>query len=182
MPAALGLRRIAAVLAIAGYLGCTLYFQVKYWMGDVGGGPAAYFWTWDMFPGYSTGSHRRLAVGTTDADEFVQLDPSASQLFRLGVQGDKTRFDYLPSVSVEPVRGLWRQAIARNLQRHPLPTANRRVTRVLLFEQYWPPKFNLGDALYQRVYEQPHPHRRYWRVLEEAEVHADGTIAWSAAE
>ena len=113
------LSRLAAVIgggAYLLYLGWGLAGQV---LGDTGESPvAAYFVTWDMFPGHRSTCERVLVVGETEQGEFVRLYPSPRQRWRGGANGELTRLEYAPSVFLgAPARWLERE-IAEAIRGH----------------------------------------------------------------
>ena len=86
-------RRIFAATGVAAYLAAMAGFLVENILGDTALFPAAYFFTWDMFPSHNTRSMRRVAVGRTEGGKFVQLHPSPREQYRAGAERDFTRVD-----------------------------------------------------------------------------------------
>src|SRR5260221_11269338 len=66
------LRRAAATILVIAYLAALAGFLCLQALGDSGLAPLSYFFTWDMFPSYSSESSRRVAVGETAAGTFVR--------------------------------------------------------------------------------------------------------------
>jgi hypothetical protein len=159
-------RRLADWLFIVVYLGVLLGFLGLYAWGDAYSHPVAYFWTWDMFPGYECFSFRRTAVGKTASGRYVELLPGPMQKFHWGVRRDLTRVELLRT------RAALRPAVTDVLRRTAAAYADDPVRHVYLLEQYWPARFNYTDRAYERLYGEPKPRRRYWKVFEEYDVPA----------
>src|SRR5262245_12025516 len=87
------LRAAGALLFITAYLAATAWFLWEHALGDSVSHPIAYFFTWDMFPGYYTESLKRFAVGRTKAGQRLLLHPSPFEQFCGGIRGDLTRID-----------------------------------------------------------------------------------------
>ena len=182
------LRRFTAILFIATYLLLTAFYLGRHAIGDSLGHPFGYFWTWDMFPNYPTESARRWSVGETVGGAYVKLLPNSDHTFRWGVHGDATRFD------IDRRQLFFRRATLDAIERHNVATPEDPIRFIYLAEKYWPEKLNLSDELYHGFYhdkvtgkvywgsprqENDAPQLFYWRILEEADVEADGRIvAW----
>jgi hypothetical protein len=182
------LRRFAAILFIVAYLLLTAIYLGRHAVGDSLGHPFGYFWTWNMFPNYPTESVRRWAVGETAGGAYVKLLPNSAHQFRWGVHNDATRFD------IDRRPSFFRRATLDAIERRNALVPDDPIRHVYLAEQYWPQKLNLPGALYRGFYHDEVtgkvywatpletaevPARIYWRVLEEANVEADGrVIAW----
>ncbi len=137
---------LAAVYVVVslGWLGVNL-------LGTSPGGKFGYFFTWDMFPHFQTESVRRVAIGQTRAGAFVLLHPSDRQQFREGVAGDLTRVD------LDRGGRYFRTIVERVRQETQSERRSDPLVRVLLFEQFWPAKFNLSDRDYERWMGSPKP-------------------------
>lgn len=185
-------RRLPAAIFMAVYLSLTGFYLVQHLLGDSLGHWIGYFWTWDMFPNYPTVSVRRWAVGETASGRFVRLAPYSGHRFRWGVKGDVTRLD------LDRRLPYFRLAALEGIRRHNAAIPADPIRHVYLAEQYWPEKYNLPDGLYRDFYEdtatgQPYwtssgedagtvPRRKYWRILDEAAVTADGAVpAWESS-
>ena len=182
------LRRIATIVFIAAYLLLTAFYLGSHAVGDSLAHPFGYFWTWDMFPNYPTESIRRWAVGETASGAYVKLLPNSAHRFRWGVHNTATRFD------IDRRLLFFRRATLDASARHNTADPKDPIPIGYLTYTYWPEKFNLPGELYRDFYRDevtgkvywaspPEtgdvPARFYWRVLEEAEVEADGrVIAW----
>lgn len=158
------MRRAAVILVCVTYVAISLAFGVRHLLGDSSSHPTAYFFTWDMFPGYATESSRRSMLGATESGRHVRLLPAANHHFRWGIHGNVQRIDVdrrprnsLPQLTV--------QKDAYNKQHPEDPIIN-----VVIADQYWPAKFNLPDDIYESHYGQPNPHRKYWRIVESVPV------------
>ena len=86
-----GSRRAGILLFCAAYLLATVWFGLRHVLGDSLSHPLAYFFTWDMFPGYRDGIVPAMVVGLHPADKqddrFVKcLLPVADSRFRWGIQ------------------------------------------------------------------------------------------------
>ena len=165
-------RRLAALPLIVLYLGCTAFYLYRQVVGDVGGSPFAYFWTWDMFPNYPAESSRRIVVGETKGGRFVRLLPGERDRFRWGRAGDGTRFD------IDRRGGFLMRVIDIRVARYGESKSDDRLERVYLVEHYWPLRFNLPDDIYQSAYSEPNPERKYWRIIGEFPVSKDGSVEW----
>jgi len=152
-----------------------LYYLTQNLIGDLPSGPLAYFFTWDMFPGYGCVSQRRMALGKTHSGEFVKLYPTFGQQFRRGVQ----RLPVLPAaIDPDDLGGYSRADLDRSglrfrqLVDHELLQAepqlqNDPVEHVYLLETYWAKRLNLPDDLYLSWSGSPKPEGRYWRVVDD---------------
>ena len=58
-------QRIGIVLICVAYAAVSGYFACRHLLGDPLSHPTAYFFTWNMFPGYTTDTSRRTVVGLT---------------------------------------------------------------------------------------------------------------------
>jgi len=166
------LTRPAAAVFIAAYLAAIAFYFYPHVLGDSAKRRDAYFWTWDMYPGYDAESVRRLVVAETDEGRYVRLFPSPRHRFRWGLNGDKTRLD------LDRRTTHLRRVVEDELSRGRRLDTEERVTRVYAVEQYWPVRFNLDDDLYRAVYDEPNPRNRYWRVIGEADVDGDRQVQW----
>jgi hypothetical protein len=167
------LRRLPALLVIAAYLGASGWYFYRHALGDAAAEPAAYLFTWDMFPNYPSWSARRIAVAQTRSGRYLRILPSRGQQFRRGRDGEHSRFD-LPRSDAA-----FQQAVDRTLRTHwPIDPADP-VVYVFLLEQYWPVRFNLPDDLYESVYGEPNPRRRSWRIIAESPVSEGGRTRWT---
>ena len=153
-------RRLAGVF-IVGYLTISVGFLGLQVLGDVSLHSIAYFWTWDMFPDYACLSTRRLAVGRTHRGQYVAVFPGPGQQFRWGLHQDFSR------VELDRLPGTNRRVIEETLRRTAAAHAADPIETVTVIEQYWPARFNYPPALYETLYGQPRPDRRYWRVVEQ---------------
>lgn len=160
------LRCTGAAFLVAGYLAALAAFLVLQALGDSGLSPISYFFTWDMFPSYSTESVRRVAVGQTRSGKFVRLLPSPLQQVRGGVHGDLTRVD------LERRRFFYRSTVEQTLKTTSANQQHDPVRHVFLFEEFRPVKFNYSDDLYKSWSGTQRPHRTYWRLTEEFDVAA----------
>lgn len=157
-------QRPTVVLFVSLYVGATLWFAARHAIGDTGTHPISYFFTWDMFPFYYCESVRRVAVVETASGEHRQLVPGALQQYRAGVHGDLTR--------VELERGglCYRRTAEQSLNTTPGAPGADPIVRVLLYEQFWPVKFNYPPDLYRDVTGGVRPDRKYWRLREQFPV------------
>jgi hypothetical protein len=154
------IRRAGVLLFCAAYLLTTAWFTLRHVLGDSLSHPVAYFFTWDMFPGYVTESSRRMVVGHTQDERFVKLLPSESHRFRWGINNEVSRLD----VDRNAKNLEW--AIEQSVGEYNDAHSKSPIKSVLIVEQYWPSRFNLPDDLHREHYGEPNPHRRYWRFLE----------------
>ncbi|MCH8830048.1 MAG: hypothetical protein IID45_10780 [Planctomycetes bacterium] len=152
-------RRIAAVVVVLLYVGVSALFGVRHLLGDSLSHPTAYFFTWDMFPGYATDSSRRYFVGMTRSSRYVQLLPSSNEQFHWGINNDVRRID------IDRRAENFLPALRRSVQRYNREHPDDPISLVVLVERYWPFKFNLPDDLYESAYGEPNPHRKYWRMM-----------------
>jgi|GEM_PF-1897781 len=152
--------RAGVLLFCTAYLFATAWFGVRHVLGDSLSHPGAYFFTWDMFPGYVTETSRRMVVGHTWDGRFVKLLPENSHRFRWGIHNDVSRVD----IDRNP-RNLER-AIERSVGEYNRAHAKSPIESVLVVEQYWPSRFNLPDDLYRQSYGEANPRRRYWRFID----------------
>lgn len=163
-------RRIGGACVIVAYLAASAWFLYLHVLGDVGWHPVTYFFTWDMFPGYSTTSARRVVVGQTQSRRYVQLIPGPNEQFRWGVAGDLPRFDILPAVDQGPPVERLMDAIDAALARTHPQHIDDPIVFVDILEEYRPSHFNLPEDLYRQEYGVDRPERRYWRSLGSARV------------
>lgn len=151
----MSVQKLAVVFLIATYLAASAYHLGRHALGDPYSHFTAYFWTWDMFPGFNCYSERRLALVETTDGRYLQVFPTPRQRYRGGVQGHLTRAD------LERSGACWRHVARRETARfaaeHP-----GQMRQAWLVEEYWPVRFNLSDARYERVYGEANPRRRYY--------------------
>jgi len=163
-------RRIVIALFCVGYLGVTGYFAGRHLLGDSLSHELAYFFTWDMFPGYATESSRRKVVGLTRDDRFVQVLPARWHRYRTGINGAVSRIDI--DKQPENLTPTLQRLVSEYNRRHP----EAPIEHAVIVEEYWPHRFNLPDDLYEDVYGEPNPRRRYWRIVGELIIGPDGRI------
>lgn len=161
--------RAAAVAFAAIYLATTGWHFARNLVGDPSTAPAAYFFTWDMFPSYVSESTRKLAVARTKSGNYWQIVPGAEDRFRWGQNGQATRVD------LDRLGNFWRVAAERALVRTAGRHRDDPFVRVYLIEEYWPVRFNLTDELYELKYDEPKPDRHYWRIIDEFAVDSIGS-------
>lgn len=152
--------RWISALFIAAYLGTTLCYLGLYAFGDTGGHPFSYFFVWDMFPGHTSWSFRRVAVGRTEAGNHLQVVPSGQQQFHEGVRHDRTRAD------LERSGAFFRPLAERTVEIASPALADDPIVELELYELSWPSKFNYDPDLYERWAGSPKPERHYWRLRE----------------
>ncbi|RPI89998.1 MAG: hypothetical protein EHM42_02070 [Planctomycetaceae bacterium] len=144
MPQPLARKHLPSLVCAVVYLFVSVAILSLHLLGLSPGGPLAYAFTWDMFPGFQSQSTRRVAIGQTRSGRWIVLHPSGRQQFREGLWGDMSRADLERAA-------LYFRAIAEQVR---LQTLGERVddplVRVILGEQYWPTKFNLSDRNYIR--------------------------------
>lgn len=161
-------RRFAVLGFCVFYVGVSLWYGGRHLLGDSGSHPNAYFFTWDMFPGYATESSRRQFLGETQNGKVIRLLPDPSHHFYWGINGDVRRID------VDRRLANFRPALIQRVARYNTEHPDNLITRVTIVEQYWPAKFNLPDDLYHSTYGEPNPHRKYWRLINTTQVGKDG--------
>lgn len=145
------LRLWLAGVGVGGYLALSAWYFAALALEATPPGFLAYFFTWDMFPGFTTRSVRRVALGRTASGEYVLLHPSPWSQFQEGVSGDLTRADLDRS-------GMGFQSLVERVRLRTV--AQRRgdpLVQVLLCEQSWPVKFNLSDNHYATWMGEPKP-------------------------
>jgi hypothetical protein len=173
LPARLPFRRVCAAVFIAAYLGAVGWHFVRHVVEGSGGGAAAYFWTWDMYPHYETESVRRTILGETAEGRFVQLLPDALDRFRWGNHGDATRLDL--DRRDPNLKRVVEEALRRDRRE---PEDPERIVRVLVAERYWPVRFNAARRASDLPPSPADEQRSYWRIGAEAEVDEDGSLSW----
>ncbi|MFQ5731225.1 MAG: hypothetical protein ACE5KM_04625 [Planctomycetaceae bacterium] len=170
--------RVAVVLLCLAYVSVTAYFGVRHVLGDVPDlteEPAGYFFTWNMFPGYSTTTSQISVVGQAGERRFVKLLPATSHRYRFGVGNAATRMDMDRRRSnIEPT-------LQRLLKRYDAEHPDEPIETVFVVETYWPSRFNLPDDLYREVYGETNPHRKYVRSRNYA-VNKSGDVQWSPGD
>ncbi len=157
-------RRFLAGVFIAIYAGSMGLFFAFYALGDVPQHPIAYFFTWDMFPGFFTESSRRIAVGKTQSGRYLQLLPGAYQQYRGGVNAALTHLD------LEREGAVFRAAANRALELAADSCRQDPIVHVYLLERYWPDKFNYPAAQYEAWFGTAKPKRHSWRLRDEFDV------------
>ena len=182
------LRRLAAKLLIAAYLGSSVWFLLGYALGDRGFVPLSYFWTWDMYPYYFCESYRWKAVGRTNSGAYLQLLPGPGQKFRWGVHGDLPRTDLDGSGAIfnKQGRNFLRDAAEKSLELTRQAHADDPIVHVYLLKQFWPVRFNYPEETYARLYDwlpdqlpqesvpgSPTGRPVAWKVIREFDVPAD---------
>jgi len=170
MPRFETLQQTAVLLLCGAYVAVNGWFMLRHVLGDTQSTPAAYFFTWDMFPGYVSESSRRMAVGVTTTGRYIKLLPAENHRFRWGINNAVSRMDIdhrhellLPQLEA---------SVRQYNRRHP----DDPIQQVGIVEQYWPSKFNLPDDIYQATYDEPNPRRRYWRHGAVWRVDDDGRL------
>lgn len=135
-------RSWCGLVGVVGYLALSAGYFAAHCVEATPAGFVAYLMTWDMFPGFSTRSVRRVALGQTASGGYLLLHPSPWSQFHEGVAGDLTRADLDRS-------GIGFQSLVEAVR---LRTVDQRcddpLVRVLLCEQSWPVKFNFRDDHY----------------------------------
>lgn len=162
------LRRASVMLFCAGYLGLTALFGARHMLGDLASHSASYFFTWDMFPGYTTETSRRQMIGETASGRFVELLPAANHHFLWGINHKVRRID------VDRSEANYRPELGRQVRRYLKQHPDDRIVKIYVVERYWPSKYNLPDDIYQAAYGEPNPRRKYRRVIGTAAVTAEG--------
>ena len=154
------LRRVAGAFGAAIYLLVLAGFLLESILGDSRFLPLSYFFKWDMFPAHASDSVRRVAVGRTTSGRYVQIVPSPLQQFRAGAHSDLTRIEL-------DRRGVFNRAVVEQTLSAAAQRPDDPIERVLLFEKYWPDKFNYPERLYRKMWGSPKPNRVAWRLLDE---------------
>lgn len=145
------LRLWCGLVGVVGYLALSAGYFAAHSLEATPSGFLAYLFTWDMFPGFTTRSVRRVALGQTASGGYVLLHPSPWSQFHEGVRGDLTRADLDRS-------GRGFQALVETVRLRTI--AQRRddpLVRVLLCEQSWPVKYNFRDDHYTTWMGEPKP-------------------------
>lgn len=151
------------------YVFCSLYFSMLV-IGtsahtfNVGmtSHPAMYFFIWDMYNGWNAYKSNYRLVGEGISGAYYELDPAPWGSFR-----PYDTFGRLQHVGTP-----------QNIARMGLHVANNSVhepfTRILHFEEAWPKKFELPDAIYEARYGRPKDQVRYTTLR--YEIAMDGEI------
>ncbi len=146
------MRRWISHLLIAGYLGSLAMgvgFQALKF--TAGASPFMYFFTWDMFCGWSAFEARYHLIAEGESGTYYWLSPGPWGEFQ--PYGDLTRnhYDYYGN-------GLIRMAM--NTVRH---TDHEPLQRILFVEECWPKKYNLPDHLWAMRFSEPkEPMSYFW--------------------
>lgn len=194
------LRRWAAGAFCAAYLGIiagylllqvldptrtrTGRFVPSRWAGDVR--RASYFWTWDMYPGYSTASVHREIIGEAADGSYLRLYPSTRDRFRWGMHGETHRLDFYQTAQADLYA---RELVEERLRERNDETGDGTLRRIYVVERYWPVRYNLPDELYDEIYvpltasgeplsREPDTRRRWWRVIAEAKINEENRLEW----
>jgi hypothetical protein len=167
-----------AVVFIAGYLGMTAWCLYRQAIGDTVMGPVEMLFTWDMYPDYSTYEFRRSAIGLTKSGRCLQLVPRRMQGYRGGLFGDMSRLDHLPNADAVRARDFLRKAVEKALSLQVEAHREDPFVSVLLVEAQWPEIFNLPDDRFAAEYGRENPHRKRWRLVEQAAINKDGRPNW----
>lgn len=164
-------RKLGILFVCLAYLSVNGWFMTRHMIGDSQSVNAAYFFTWDMFPGYVTENTRRRLVGITKEGRYLQLFPEEDD-YRTGIDGKVSRLDWIfLNKHLDVLREKLEPRIAALNADNDDP-----IVRVVLVEEFWPTKFNLPDDLYREAYGVEHPHRRYWRTRGRWNVADDGRL------
>jgi hypothetical protein len=91
-----------------------------------------------------------------------------------------SRLDHLPSVDAARTRDFLRRAAEQALALQAEAHREDPFTGVLLVEAHWPETFNLPDDWFEAEYGRENPHRKSWRLIEQAVI-KDGRPNWRAA-
>ncbi|MDA1015665.1 MAG: hypothetical protein O3A00_14575 [Planctomycetota bacterium] len=173
--ATIGQKAIIAIgVLYAGYSGWHL---VTFAMGGkVTVGPN-YFWTWDMFPGYETWSHRTYVVGETSSGKGVQLYPGPRERFSTR-PGGISRLDLFPGYQNGQAKLLYQSAIQREHEIYRRLHPSDPLVQIIVIEQFWPARSNADrQPQYLPAIDLD---ARYSRVLDTATVDPQGAILWNA--
>lgn len=116
--------------------------------------PAMYFIVWDMFCGWSSYEIRFHVIGEGDSGRFYSLAPGPWGEFI--PYGSAQRHDY-------DVYGNYGYRVASNTLAQ---TEHEPIRRIMLVEEAWSKKYNLGADLWAERYGVPKPesHRSYYHV------------------
>lgn len=161
-----------ACLFIVAWLGVVAWHLGRQIAGDPSPSPAAYFWTWDMYPNYRTESVRREILAETADGQTIRLLPDESDRFRWGNRGDATRFD-LDQRSAVLERSI-HSALSRRRQR--TSGSQSPVVRIRVAEEFRPMRRNVESQ--DEAGPIPGAAKSSWRVSAEADVAADGSLTW----
>ena len=168
--------RVASRLAVLAYLAVLGGFLLQSALGDSRYYPAAYFFTWDMFPSHSSQSFRRVALGETASGRYRRLYPSPREQFHRGAHSDLTRLD------LDRRLVFYRSAVEQTLREYAERQRDDPVKHVYLLEKYWPAKFNYPADLYESWSGIPRPDRAAWRLVSEFDVNTNDAPVRSVAD
>ena len=113
--------------------------------------PAAYFFVWDMFCGWSAHEARYHLIAEGESGDYFRLSPAPWNTF--APYGDLERDQY-------DTMGNAHRKIALNTLNH---TDHEPIVRILLVEENWPKKYNLPDHLWAARFDEPKdPHSYFW--------------------
>jgi hypothetical protein len=160
---------------VAGYLTAIGWFLFKHVQGDSAHSLIGYFWTWDMYPNYTSESSRRIVVGETRGGDYVQLVPGPRDRFRWGRHGDATRID----LNRHPAH---LRAAAERAAAEYRRTSTHGLSRVYVIERYWPARRNLARGPSSDAAVGLETNRDSFRIAAEAAVGAAGDLQWDEPE
>lgn len=113
--------------------------------------PVQYYFTWDMFCGWSSWETRYHVLGEGDSGTYYQLSPGPWGEF--APFGDLTRNHYDPLGNALP-------RMALNVLRQ---TEHEPIRRIVVVEEMWAKKYNLPDRLWNERFTEPKaPHSYFW--------------------
>ena len=124
--------------------------------------PLTYYVVWDMFCGWSAWEQRTHIIGEGESGTLYELAPGPWGEYR--PYGDIPRQHYDPFFNHAVRQGV-------NTLQH---TQHEPISRILVYEEVWPKKFNLPESLRQRL--SPVPQEPNTQFQLRFICDADGTV------
>lgn len=149
------MRRVLANTVIVTYLGM-LALGVACYTLKFGSGvhPAMYYFTWDMFCGWSAHETRYHVLGEGVSGNYYLLTPGPDVATSFKPFGDLSRnhYDALGNSIFKMANSTLRR------------TEHEPMRRLVFVEEVWPKKYNMADTLWSQRFPEPRqPVSYFWR-------------------
>jgi len=114
--------------------------------------PAMYYVVWDMFCGWSAYESRMQIIGEGESGTYYELSPAPWGDFRPYGSLGRRHYDTFAAHGAR---------LGLNAVRH---TRHEPITKILVIEENHAKKYNLSDAMYERLYGEAKEMVKYYHV------------------
>jgi hypothetical protein len=114
--------------------------------------PMMYFVVWDMFSGWSAYASRTHVIAEGESGKYYRLTPTP--------WGEYHPYSNLGRQHYDPFSSHC-QRIGTNVLRH---TEHEPISRMYVVQEAWAKKYNVPDAVWYRLYEEPKEMHRYYHL------------------